>query len=227
MNIRGKWTYLTFLLYGLLALVIALTSESPIASWGVVLIVVAFVLAGLIYYFDLHRPAQTIKVLKMEAFKKQLPFFLTLACLYMRNEFKIPQLRCSLMLTRHRFFGGWQPLQIDVHDGNYVTVELEQSYKYNVGCCGTALAEKKQMFFDSEKAREPYKGMSETQRMATSHLKSILSTPIFSPADPHLKKPVAILNMDSEAPLRQTLFNKSKVQESAKKFAGLIGTFIT
>lgn len=227
MMLRGRLTYITFLIYGLVALIATILGYFRLSPLGIGLMILAIVVAGLVYYLDLHRPAHIAKAVKIDVIQTQTSFLLKLMCVYMQNEFNIQNLRCSIMLARRKFLRGWKPLKIDfcIID-DYGDVELQQSYGYDIGCCGTALAEKEQVYFDSDTAQEPYKGMTATQRMATSQIKSILSTPVIRPGDVHLRTPIAILNMDSNDQLQETNFDKSNVQEAARKFANFVASLI-
>jgi len=227
MVVRGKWTSLIALVYGVAALVVSIVVAKPSSALMIGLVAPVVVVAAGMYYFDIYRPTQIAVAANMAALQKQMPFFLGLMCSYMMSNFAIPQLRCNIMLARQNIVFHWKPLKIDFYANNYGKAELEQSYRYNAGCCGTALAEKGPIYFDSAQSQEPYKGMSATQRTVTNHLKSILSIPIFAPGEVGSTTTIAILNFDSELDINSTHFDKLDVQESAMKIAGLIASLLS
>ena len=189
-------------------------------------LIIAIIAGGLVYYFDVHRPSQNWKT---NSLRLQLPFILRVITTDMQARSQEPRdLRTNIMLAKRKFLvWGWKPLQIDFHTDGYTQAELEQKYDYDVGCCGTALARNEQIYFDSQKAQEPYKGMTETQRITTARINSILSTPVYSPTDIDKKTPIAILNLDSETQISQTHFDQVDVKERAAKFATLVGSVLS
>lgn len=216
---RGRWIYITFLVYGVISVSTSAVVDSTLLLG--ILIAVLIILAAVIYYFDWHKPTQASIENRIEA---SSPFFCKLIIQHLRAEFGISsRIRCNIMIVRRKFiWWGYRSLKIDYCTDHYQDTELEQEYGYNVGCCGTALAEAQQIYFDSIQAQEPYKGMSQTQRLATERIKSILSTPIFSVNDISLKSPKAILNLDSFRPIKNTKFDNEEVMNSLRKFSGLM-----
>jgi hypothetical protein len=227
MIIRGKWVSLTVLVYGVIALIATILSAKISYGFKYGLMAITLILASIIYYFDVHRPVQLSYSAKMKILQNQMPFFLELATDQLSEDHNISQLRCNVMLAKRNIFRRWHPLKIDFYSGNYGKEEREQTYKYNTGCCGTALAEKGPIFFDTKTVQEPFKGLSATQRLVTKDVNSILSAPIFAATDTELKTPIAILNIDSKLPIEQTHFNEPAVYESVLKFAGLIASLIS
>jgi hypothetical protein len=67
--------------------------------------------------------------------------------------------------------------------------------------------------------------MTAEQREATSHVQSILSTPVYrrSPAGQHLGRPIAILNLDSTNPIAISGLRSDNLQDVAARYAAMIG----
>ena len=68
--------------------------------------------------------------------------------------------------------------------------------------------------------------MTETQRLATAHVKSILSTPIYRASDQERTHPIAVLNLDSGDTIRQTSFQDRALRDLAERYAALIGPML-
>lgn len=126
---------------------------------------------------------------------------------------QINNLRINLMIVRWNYRRPWERyLMIDYYypQEDYKASELELIYNINIGCCGTALYENEQIAYDSILSHETLKGLSETHREVTRNIKSILSTPVYSPKDEGQKRPIAILNFDSKDDILTTGFNDSE-----------------
>lgn len=131
-------------------------------------------------------------------------------------------LRSNVMRVRRRTWKPWRRfLRIDFAVGSYTRAELEQDYNEDVGCCGTALRENTTVWFDAVSAQEPWRHMSQTQRHATSHVKSILSVPIYRWEDHQYEVPVAILNLDSSDDVTQTGFDQVQLHGATGRYARL------
>lgn len=132
-------------------------------------------------------------------------------------------LRINVMRVRRRFIKPWERyLKIDYHYGNYSNPELDQIYGLNMGCCGVALFENSQIYYDSILQHQTLLHMTPTQQTITFHVKSILSTPIYSPNDAFEHNPIAILNLDSIDSISVTGFDDTLIQEIAANFTTLM-----
>lgn len=140
-------------------------------------------------------------------------------------------LRTNVMKVRRKYLGlGKRYLKFDFWVGDFSPAELEQKYKEDVACCGTALRENEQVVFDSETVQEPYRHMSETQRDVTRHVRSILSTPVYRANDETKKWPVAILNIDSTSAIAVTGFDEpgdDDPQAKTAEYAELMGPILS
>jgi hypothetical protein len=137
-------------------------------------------------------------------------------------------LRVNVMKVRRRWpFRPWKRyLRIDFHRGIYSKTELEQEYDDDVGCCGTSLHENEQIWFDSQRAKTPYRHMTAIQLRVTGHVKSILSTPVYRTKDEQKQTPIAVLNFDSADSVAVTSFDRDRAQELAIKYATVFGLFV-
>lgn len=223
---RGQRVYLVLLIYGIITLADGVIGDLLLPLLRILALCIAIIAGGLVYYFDAYRPSHRWKTYSLGV---QLPFILRVITVNMQARFQEPKDLCANIMRARRKFPtrGWKPLQIDFYTNGYTQAELEQKYNYDVGCCGTALARNEQIYFDSQKAHEPYKGMTETQRITTARINSVLSTPVYSPSDIDKKTPIAILNLDSESQISQTRFDQSDVKERATKFATLVGSLLS
>lgn len=113
-------------------------------------------------------------------------------------------------------------LEIIFYCGDYTDSELEQKYNIGVGCCGFALLSNSQIYYDSVLQNQTSLHMTSTQQTVTQHIKSILSTPIYSPNDALRLHPIAILNLDSIDGINITGFDQAPIQEIAANFTTLM-----
>jgi hypothetical protein len=188
-----------------------------------ILIIIVFILIFTLYYYQLYKPF----------FKKNEDYLNNiLHILFKALESEIEEIRpeCSnirinVMRVRRKILKPWKRfLKIDYYYGDYDHSELEQIYGLDIGSCGVALYENSQIFYDSILQHETLRHMTPTQRKITEHVKSTLSTPIYSPMDNFEHKPIAILNLDSIDSIDITGFNDTAIQEIAANFTTLIGT---
>lgn len=112
-------------------------------------------------------------------------------------------------------------MRFDYYKGDFSGAELEQEYDRGVACCGSALEAKQIIVFDAEKAHEPYKGMTHTQREVTSQVKSIISIPVLQANGKSTGDPIAILSLDSFSPVNESGFFEQDAQSLAREYAEL------
>lgn len=191
------------------------------------LITTIFITAGFggsftVYYYQILRPFHRKNEDYLNRIFDILFGALDSELLEMRPQ--INNIRINIMRVRRRKLKPWKRyLKIDFCYGDYDQSEIDQIYCLNVGCCGVALYENSQIFYDSILQHETIRSMSPTQRRITEHVKSILSTPIYSSRNTMEHNPIAILNLDSVDAVDITGFNDAQIQETAANFATLIG----
>jgi hypothetical protein len=191
------------------------------------LIIMLLFFAGLggsfsVYYFQFYRPF----IRKKGDFLNLLlpDIFCIIESKIVETRPQINNLRINVMIVKKKFFKPWEHyLEFLYWQEDYKKAEVEQKYPIHVGCCGTALFEKEQVFYDKKLYHETLAGMSQTQREITGHIGSVLSTPIFSPGDNWQRKPIAILNIDSTDDISVTGFNDNIIQEIAVNRAAVLG----
>lgn len=128
--------------------------------------------------------------------------------------------------------GHWPPfqkrLEFICHYGDYRPSELEQEFPVNVGCCGTAFHDNSQTSFDSVRGGEVLKGMDSVQRDVTSHVRSILSTPIYPVGDKTFERPIGIFNLDSvDGSIQETKFDDKDMMQFVASMAGAISAIVS
>lgn len=189
---------------------------------GCITLIVVFASIFTLYYYQLYKPF----IKKSEDYLNNILPILFKALDSEIREIR-PQcnnIRINVMRVRIRILKPWKKyLKIDYWYGDYGYSELEQIYDLDIGCCGVALYENSQVFYDSILQHETLLHMTPTQRKITEHVKSTLSTPIYSPMDNFEHKPIAILNLDSTDSIDITGFNDTAIQEIAANFTTLIG----
>lgn len=170
------------LLYALGLLVdLYASSLSPLAK--ALVLVGGLVVSASVYYWQFYRPTVRIEQKYLALVLDHL--FATLMDRYRDLRPGRYELRVNVMPVRRQVaprpagLGGERRfLRIDFSMGDYSAAELEQEYWANVGCAGAALALNQQTYFDAVEAHEHRSGMTATQRLVTSHVGSILGTPI-------------------------------------------------
>ncbi len=191
------------------------------------LITILLIIAGLggsfsVYYYQFYRPFNKKNEEYLNRMFGVLFPALDSELIEIRPENK--NIRVNIMRVRRKTVKPWERyLRIDYCYGDYEQSEIDQIYHLDTGCCGVALYENSQIFYDSILQHETIRRMTPGQRRITEHVKSILSTPIYSSRDFLEHKPIAILNLDSVDGIDITGFNDPPIQEIAAKFATLIG----
>jgi hypothetical protein len=189
-----------------------------------IILIGAFGLTFTLYFYQFYRPFIRQKGDFLDLLLPDLFYVIDNKIRESRSQ--INNLRINVMIVRRKYLHPWQRyLIIDYFYPleSYKPSELELIYSENIGCSGTALYENEQIAYDSMLSHETLKGMPETHREVTMNIKSILSTPIYSPKDEWQRKPIAILNFDSTDDSVITGFNDAIIQEIAANRASLIG----
>jgi hypothetical protein len=129
----------------------------------------------------------------------------------------------NIMKVKRRILKPWAKyLEVNYYCGEYTDSELEQKYDNGVGCCGFSLSSNSQVYYDSVSQHQTSLHMTSTQQSVTQHIKSILSTPIYSPNDALRIHPIAILNLDSIDGINVTGFDQPAIQEIVANFTTLM-----
>jgi len=214
-----------FILLLLYIFPIAIDMIAPSNCVSYVLFILAFIIAFIYYYWSCYIPNIQLRNKELEMIFEHLFISLDKQLKDLNPGGYV--MRFNIMRIKKRFlFCGSKYLYSAFKTPGYKNSELEQIYRENQGCCGTALHEREQIFFDSERldtVNRLYKNMTATQREITGEIKSILSTPIYS--NYRNKAPIAILNIDSFVNISFTKFDDNAVQEIASKMSVLFSKF--
>ena len=105
----------------------------------------------------------------------------------------------------------------------YSTAEKEIEWGYGLGCCGKSWKSKEQRCFDrsSTDCNLFLEGLSLEQKSFTSHVTSILSTPILSGDNV-----IAILNIDSPEGMNMVKFNNNQISWAIRDEARMLTSII-
>lgn len=214
------------LLYGInLAATLYSSELESLKPVRLVLLVLGLLFSGLLYYSQFYRPLLGIEHKHLRSLFEHL--FEALSAKYKNLHPGDYGLRINVMKARRRIRSPrTRFLRFDFHYGDFSEAELEQEYANGVACCGSALAEKRTVVFDADKAHEPYRGMTHTQREVTRKVKSIISIPIFRNAGKTSANPIAILSLDSFKPVDISGFFNEDTKELAKEYAELASGLI-
>lgn len=219
--------------FGVLVSVIA-TSIRSLWMQGIV-VAVGIVLAGTAYYFDSARQHRRVADEKLEPLLKDL-IFPMIKTDYDQLIDDSPEVRVNVMLLRRRDvfpFGNarklwpWQrSLKVEFARGDYTDFS-EDDIKWAVdeGVCGTAIEYNKMIWSDLEGVEVHEWDMTQSQLNATQHLGSVISIPIHVPEDESKDHPVGVLNIDSQANLDRTQFDRDLGKE-LKRYANYIGSLV-
>lgn len=219
--------------FGVLASVIAANIQS---LWmQAVVVAIGVVLAGTAYYFDSARQHRRVADEKLEPLLEDL-IFPRIQTDYERLVDNPPEVRVNVMLLRRRDmlpFGNarklwpWQQsLKVEFAHGDYTDFS-EDDIKWAVdeGVCGTAIEYNKMIWSDLEDVEVHEWDMTQNQLNATQHLGSVISIPIHVPEDESKDHPVGVLNIDSQANLDRTQFDRDLGKE-LKRYANYIGSLV-
>lgn len=136
--------------------------------------------------------------------------------------------RVNVMIPRKNFkFFGKSLLQMEFFTEDVKEAETYLIFYENQGASGKALHDNEQVYFDSERTQDQYRGMTPIQRDITRDVKSILSTPIYSPSDEGKSNLIGILNFDSFQSIATTKFDTEEIRNIGSRFAEIIGSFLT
>lgn len=199
---------------------------SSLPGWGkLIVLMIAFMLSLLAYYYTFYRPLISLKDRHLKIIFDHL--FIVLDQKYREQQPGNYNLRINVMRLRRRFCSiRKRYLRIDFYHGPCSDAEKEQEYLVNVGCCGTAIYENCPVVFDARQKQEPFKGMTATQRKVTEHVNSILSTPIYRVGEGSERSPIGVLNFDSRQNISITGFDKEPIKSLAASYSRIIGPIL-
>lgn len=224
---------IAYYVFGVLVSVIAANIQS---LWmQAVVVAVGIVLAGTVYYFDSARQHRRVADEKLEPLLEDL-IFPRIQTDYEQLVNDPPEVRVNVMLLRRRDvfpFGNarklwpWQrSLKVEFAQGDYTDFsEDEIKWAVDEGVCGTAIEYNKMIWSDLEDVEVHEWDMTQNQLNATQHLGSVLSIPIHVPEDETKDRPVGVLNVDSQANLDRTQFDRDLGKE-LKRYANYIGSLV-
>lgn len=186
-----------------------------------IIITIASGLSFTLYYQQFYKPFKKKNKEYLEKIFDELFFSIDKKVREVRPQ--INNLRINIMVAMRRFPKIWNKLlKIDYCFGEYYPAENELEFIKN-GCCGVALYDNAQYYYDSEPHHEALKDMTGIQKKVTEHLGSILSTPVYFPKDDNRERPIAILNFDSTERIAETGFDDDAILKIATYYATLIG----
>lgn len=204
-------------------------SEWPLPVRGVVLLL-GVTSSFVVYYSQFYQP--TLR-LQEEQLRLILPdLFDALVRKYREQHPGDYGLRVNVMQIRRRLFVRGQDgrvlfasfaLRIDYTLGAYSEAELEQEYRPGVGSSGVSLERNQIVVFDAVEAQAPQLGLSATHREVTQHVHSILSIPIRRPGESAGRRPIGVLNLDSQDPIAANGFGDARLRELVEHYASLVG----
>ncbi|MEW6660683.1 MAG: hypothetical protein AB1424_18735 [Thermodesulfobacteriota bacterium] len=185
------------------------------------IIIIAFVLTYTLYFHQFYKPFKKKSREYLDKILGELFSSLDKKAREVRPQ--LNDLRINVMIAKRKFPRIWEKhLKIDFYHGEYFPAEKELEFVKN-GCCGSALYDNAQYYYDAEPHHEALRSMTEIQKKVTEHLGSILSTPIYSPKDEYKEHPIAILNLDSTERINKTGFDEDIMLKIAAYYAALIG----
>lgn len=228
-----RLTGLAYYAFGILVSVITTQIQAPWMQ-GMV-IAVGIVLASTAYHFDTIRQHRRVADQKLEPLLEDL-IFPMIKTDYERLVANPPTIRVNVMLLRRRDtlplgntrkLWPWQrSLKVDFADGDYTDYnEMNIKWAVDEGVCGTAIEYNKMIWSDLEDVEVHEWDMTQNQLNATQHLGSVISIPIHVPEDGSKSYPVGVLNIDSQANLDETQFDRDLGKE-LKRYANYIGSLV-
>lgn len=224
---------LAYYAFGILVSVIATNIKSPQVQ-GVV-VAIGILLAGIVYYFDSARQHRRVTDEKLGPLLEDL-IFPIIRAEYNQLVDDPPKIRINVMLLRHRdktplgnarkLWPWHRSLKVDFPQGEDTDFS-EEDVKWAVdeGICGTAIEYNTMIWSDLEGVEIHEWDMTQNQLNATQHLGSVISIPIYVPEDESKDHPVGVLNIDSEASVDRTQFDRDLGKE-LKGYTNYIGTLI-
>lgn len=99
------------------------------------------------------------------------------------------------------------------------------SYHPGEGTAGVAFREEKIAQYDSETRNYVEREMTVEQLVATEHVSSAVSIPIFPHGDPN-RKPIGVLNLDSTENVERTKFYTESARTVLLKYASAVGVVL-
>lgn len=202
------------------------TRFGPFAA--AIAVVLSFVLSSTVSYLTTYR-----RILSLQENKKTFLTEIVLARLVnvYRSEIADCELRANVMTLQYRDHpekgrAHNEYLQIKYTFSTYTREEKEREYEPGEGCAGIALQEDNPTHYDELDPGRAADGMTEKQQEATEEVKSVLSVPIYPDNDP-TRRPIGVLNLDSEAYIGDTNFNTETAQTLVMRYAGAVGDIIS
>lgn len=116
-------------------------------------------------------------------------------------------------------------LSIAYSTGEYSEWEESIGYRTGEGTVGVAFHERDIAIYDSNIRNRYERRMTVEQRVATDHVESAISVPIFPQGDPS-RKPMGVLTFDSIEHVGKTKFNNEASRTLLVKYATALGTVL-
>lgn len=228
-----RLTGISYYVFGVLVSVIAANIQSLWTQGAVV--VAGIVLAGGAYYFDSARQHRRVSDEKLEPLLTDL-VLPTIAKDYEQLVDDPPEVRVNVMLLRRRdvfplgtarkLWPWKQSLKVEFAHGDYTNFsEDDIKWAIDEGVCGTAIEYNKMIWSDLEEVEIHEWDMTQNQLNATQHLGSVISIPIYVPEDESKDHPVGVLNVDSQANLDRSQFDR-EVGKELKRYTNYIGSLV-
>lgn len=104
----------------------------------------------------------------------------------------------------------------------YSEWEQELTFGPGEGAAGMALQEGEIVVYDSQTLSYPERDMTVEQLVATEHVTSVISVPIY-PSRGRWGEPIGVLNLDSTEHVEDTKFNTESARMVLMKYASAIG----
>lgn len=145
-----------------------------------------------------------------------------------RNEIADCRLRANVMVIDQDEC--WLPvsratLSIEHTTEGYSEWERSLEYHPGEGTAGVAFREEKIAQYDSETRNYIEREMTVEQLVATEHVSSAVSIPIFPHGDPN-RKPIGVLNPDSTESVENTKFYAESARIVLLKYASAVGVVL-
>lgn len=208
-----------------------------LAIISIVLLLVFAVLLTL-YEYEEDRIQPASEELNTTLSERILPRFVNE---YARIQPSPPEIRLNVMILRRRNWTVWsqerrvwpwtKTMKIEASYGDYKSNrESDLEWKTHEGVAGAAINKRSNEVWSSlEKSDIDIQSvwhLTDKQYTRTNHLDSVLSVPIYTPSDEDKTSPVGVLNIDSEAPLSETGFERQDIRQEAIYYANLIGAIV-
>lgn len=193
---------------------------------SVVAVGLSFALGATVTYATSYQPLIRLKCRRQSIL---IDIVLNQLLAVYRNEIADCDLRANVMVphsdTPWMSLSKASELSMKYATNGYTEWEQTLTYRTGEGAAGTAYRNEGPTVYDARTSRNVEMDMTIEQLVATEHVSSVISVPLYPRGNPG-RKPIGVLSLDSTEHVTNTKFNKQVARSLLMKYARAIESLL-